>query len=75
MYDYFQEKGTEGYPTVPASINVAVPFSLRKPVKEIKNVKMDNDFASLALTLELHQKYDDAITHTKKMFNYLKSSL
>ena len=73
MYDYFSEKGEDN--VVPESINVGVPFSLRKPVKEIKNVKLDNDFASLALTLELHSKYDDAIVHTKKMFNYLKSSL
>ena len=58
MYDYFNEKGEDK--VVPKSINVGVPFSLRKPVKEIKNVKMDNDFASLALSIEQHAVTTDA---------------
>ena len=34
MYDYFKEKGEGG--EVPKTINIGVPFSLRKPFKEIK---------------------------------------
>ena len=52
MHDYFKEKGEGG--VVPKSINIGVPFSLRRPTKEIKNIKMNNDFASLALSLEIH---------------------
>lgn len=73
MHDYYKEKGEDG--KVPSSINIGVPYSMRQPVKEIKKVRMDNDFASLPISIDIHEKYDDALSHTKKLFNALKSSL
>lgn len=36
---------------------------------------MVNDFASLPIAIQLHQKYENALDHTKKLFNSYKGSL
>ena len=55
MHDYYKEKGEDK--KIPESINIAVPYSMRQPVKEIKKVRMHNDFASLPMAIDLHEKY------------------
>merc|ERR1712127_729757 len=37
----------------PRSLHVAVPFSFRQPFKNIKDVKMHNDFGSILVDLKL----------------------
>lgn len=58
----------------PRSLHVAVPFSFRQPFKNIKDVKMHNDFGSILVDLKLFEKHSDALVYFKKLFSKLKTS-
>lgn len=65
MYKYFDEHknekfegvnkpGPNGY-EIPKRINIGMPFSLRQPVKELKDLKFNNDFAALPLKIGIYE--------------------
>jgi len=58
----------------PRSLHIAVPFSFRQPFKNIKDVKMHNDFGSILVDMKLFEKFGDALVHFKKLFGKLKTS-
>lgn len=60
---------------VPDAINVGLPFSMRQPVKLLKDLKMVNDFSSVPIRLELCKEFDDALRRVKAQFGALKHSL
>ena len=55
-------------------MHIAVPFSFRQPFKNIKDVKMHNDFGSILVDMKLLEKFGDALVHFKKLFGKLKKS-
>jgi hypothetical protein len=50
--DEEKEGGKDAIPT-PQSVHVAVPFSFRQPIADIREVKMNNDFGSLLIDFKL----------------------
>ena len=59
----------------PESVHVAVPFSFRQPNKDIKNVKMHNDFGSLLINMKLFETVKSALPFYKSLFAKMKTSL
>lgn len=60
---------------VPASVHIAVPFSMRQPFKTVEDVKMGNDFGSILIDMRLFASMSEALPYMKKTFGGLKSSL
>jgi len=80
LYAYFvgeekrmSEAGEEVVPC-PRSLHVAVPFSFRQPFKNVKDVKMHNDFGSILVDMKLFEKFSEALVFYKKTFTKLKTS-
>ena len=69
-----QEK-SENVVRCPDSIHIAVPFSFRQPQPTVAEVKMNNDFGSLLLSMKLFDSFNDALPYYKELFGALKSSL
>lgn len=57
------------------TITIAYPFSLREPIKNFKDLKMNNDMVALPLDSAIIENLDDALVHYKKMFQGIKGSL
>jgi len=51
-----------------------IPFSFRQPVKEIKDVKLVNDFCAVGCKIPIKKSIQDALLEQKKIFNHLKNS-
>jgi hypothetical protein len=57
LYEYFDaHKKDEGGPwVIPESISINMPFSLRVPQKNLKHVKLENDFVALPIELPIRK--------------------
>jgi hypothetical protein len=70
LYEYFSKKGESH-----KSIGVGMPFSMRQPVKDLKNFRLDNDMVGMPVEYPVIQDFDKALKVYQKIFKALKSSL
>lgn len=77
LFEYFDaHKTDEGGPwVIPDSISINMPFSLRVPQKNIKDVKLENDFVPLPIELPIRKTLAEELVLVKKQFKELRSSL
>jgi len=59
----------------PETCRFIIPFSFRQPVKELKDVKLENNLGYLPLEIMLSNDFDKVLNHTQQRFNYMKSSI
>ena len=52
-----------------------MPFSLRQPVEKLQDMKLNNDFAALPITIGIHEHFAEAVAEFKKKFKAMRSSL
>lgn len=84
LYKYFEDHrhdkfegiktGPNGF-EIPKRINIGMPFSLRQPVKDLKDLKLNNDFAALPLTIGVFEGFEEALASFKKKFKAMRTSL
>ena len=69
FYEYFEkyDKAPDGkrYP-VPDSILYCMPFSLREPVEDLKDIRMSNEISGTVLEMPIRKDIESAITDFKK---------
>jgi|TARA_B110001450_G_C17302254_1_gene351974 hypothetical protein len=70
LHEYMREKGDKN-----TSIDVALPFSMKQPVKNAKDIRLDNDMVGLHTSIKLFENFDEGLKHFKKQFKIMKSSL
>jgi NRPS condensation-like uncharacterized protein len=85
IYKYFDDHKNEKFEGVksvgpngfiiPKKINIGMPFSLRQPVKDLKDLKLNNDFAALPLKIGVYEKFEPALSAFKKQFKSMRTSL
>lgn len=73
MYEYFQRREKEY--SIPAHIDVGMAFSMRQPEKELRKIKLVNDFAVLPIRIALRKTFQESIPIFKKQFRRLRNSL
>jgi hypothetical protein len=63
LHDYFtkhqNEKGVQY--KIPSEIDTLIPFSFRQPVKEVKDVKLLNDFCAVGCKLTIKKTMEEAL--------------
>ena len=52
-----------------------MPFSLRQPVQKLEDMKLNNDFAALPISIGIHHHFSIAIEEFKKKFRKMRTSL
>ena len=52
---------------LPKQIDTLVPFSFRQPVKDLKDIRMVNDFAAVGVQLAIEEKFETALDRQKKI--------
>ena len=73
-FEGVKKAGPDGY-EIPKRINIGMPYSLRQPVKELKDLKLNNDFAALPLKIGIYEKFGPALTAFRKQFKAMRTSL
>ena len=58
----------------PSSLNIVIPFSLRQPVKDLKNFKLNNDMVGIPFDLHIGEDFDKALVEVQKKTKVLKNS-
>lgn len=61
LYEYFDRRKEEWDDVIPRSINIGMPISLRPPAKDLKDVRMVNDFVSYPITLPIRKNLEDVL--------------
>jgi hypothetical protein len=70
LYKYFvdhKDDKFEGVKTgpngfeIPKRINIGMPYSLRQPVKNLEDLKLNNDFAALPLYMSIIEEFEPAL--------------
>ena len=52
-----------------------MPYSIRQPVKELKDIRMENEVAVLPFKMVVRKDISEALAKLKPQFKYLKNSL
>ena len=56
LHEYFSQKGESH-----KSLDVAMPFSMRQPIKDLKNFRLDNDMVGMPLNMPIVKDFDEAL--------------
>jgi hypothetical protein len=70
LFEYFERKGETH-----SKINMACPFSLRQPIKDLKEFKMTNDIVGIPVNLNVLKDFDEALKQQRAFFRGIKNSL
>lgn len=54
---------------------LALPFSFRQPYEKLSDVKLNNDFGTLVIDLNLHDNFENALNECNENFGKMKVSL
>ena len=74
MFDYFESHKDSGFST-PDHINVCMPFKFRKPVEELKDIRMVNDMAGVGVQIAVMSDFERALKATMSTHSAIKKSL
>ena len=63
LYQYFKENKKENGVEyeIPKDIDVLVPFSFRQPIKDIHDVKLENDFCAAGTKIVTRENFDEGL--------------
>lgn len=83
LYEYFlRNKDDEFYTQfglknapIPQQVSHGLIYSMRQPVKNLSDIKLNNDFAALPVQLELFESFEVALPFFNQKFTRLKNSL
>lgn len=70
LFEYFKNNNESH-----ESVNIGLPFSMKAPSKDLKNIRLENDMVGLSTKIKIYKDFDEGLKHFKKLFNGLKNSL
>jgi hypothetical protein len=60
LYEYFEKHKELPFET-PRKIDSVMPFSFRKPAQDIRDIRMNNDFAGVNVPINVRKDFDDSL--------------